>query len=151
MNYWLLKSEPDVYSIDDLKRDKNTIWDNIRNYRARNIMRDEMKPGDLFLYYYSMSGNNGVIGVGKILEVNLPDKSALDKNSEYFDPKATPEKNPWVAIKVGFVRKFKRLVTLEEIKKDKRFADMILVKIARLSVQPVTEKEFKLIESLSEK
>jgi predicted RNA-binding protein with PUA-like domain len=117
MNYWLLKSEPDVYSIDDLKKDKTTIWDNIRNYRARNIMRDEMKPGDLFLFYYSMSGHNGVIGVGKILKVNLPDDSALDKKSEYFDPKATADKNPWVAVKVGFVKKFNRLVGLEEIKK----------------------------------
>ncbi|HTL39657.1 MAG TPA: EVE domain-containing protein [Methylomirabilota bacterium] len=153
MNYWLLKSEADVYSIDDLKRDKTTIWDNIRNYRARNIMRTEMKPGDLFLFYYSMgkNGSNGVAGIGKILSVNLPDMSALDKQSEYFDPKASREKNPWVAIKVGFVTKFKYLVPLDVIKDEPKLKNMVLLKIARLSVQPVKREEFDLIRSLGSK
>src|SRR5258705_13544869 len=96
MNYWLLKSEPESYSIDDLKKDKVTIWNNIRNYRARNIMRDEMKRGDLFLFYHSMADPNAVVGIGEILETNLPDLSALNKRDEYFDAKATKEKNPWV-------------------------------------------------------
>ncbi len=151
MNYWLLKSEPDSYSIDDLKKDKVTIWNNIRNYRARNIMRDEMKKGDLFFFYHSMAKSNGVVGIGKIVEPNLPDDSALDKKDEYYDPKATKENNPWVAVKVQFVSKFKRAVTLEEIKKDKRLNDMILVKIARLSVQPVSKNEFELIQQLGNK
>jgi predicted RNA-binding protein with PUA-like domain len=150
MNYWLMKSEPESYSIDDLKRDKTTIWNSIRNYRARNIMRDEMKAGDLFLFYYSMSDPNGIIGIGKIVEPGLPDDTALDKNDDYYDPKATKEKNPWVAPKVGFVSKFARMLTLDEIKKDKRFRNMILFKIPRLSVQPVTRQEFEAIKKLSE-
>ena len=148
MNYWLLKSEPDVYSIDDLKRDQVTIWDNIRNYRARNIMRDEMRPNDQFLFYYSMSGNNGVAGIGKIIKPNIPDQSALDKKSGYYDPKATKQKNPWVAVKVGFVSKFSRLVTLAEIKKNPKLKNMILLKISRLSVQPVTGLEFEAIKAI---
>lgn len=150
MNYWLLKSEADVYSIDDLKKDKSTVWDNIRNYRARNIMRDEMKPGDLFLFYYSMGKNNtnGVAGVGKIVKPNLPDESALNKKSEYFDPKATKDKNPWVAVKVEFVSKFKHIVSLDEIKNNPKLKDMTLLKIARLSVQPVTKAEFEIIEKM---
>ena len=143
-----MKSEPESYSIDDLKRDKTTTWNSIRNYRARNVMRDEMKPGDLFLFYYSMSDPSGVIGVGKIIDNNLPDETALDKNDDYYDAKATKQKNPWVAPKVGFVSKFKRMVTLDEIKKDKRFKDMILLKISRLSVQPVSKEHFELIKKL---
>ncbi len=148
MKYWLLKSEPESYSIDDFKKDKVTIWDNIRNYRARNIMRDEMKPGDLFFFYHSMAKDNGVAGIGKVVGVNLPDLSALDKKSEYFDPKATKDKNPWVSVKVKFVSKFKRPVTLDEIKKNPKLKNMVLLKIAMLSVQPVREGEFKIIKDL---
>ncbi len=151
MNYFLLKSEADSYSIDDFKKDKSTVWTGIRNYRARNIMRDEMRPGDLFLFYHSMGTDNGVVGVGKVIKNDLPDELALDKKSEYFDPKASKDKNPWYAPKLQFVKKLKRAVTLDEIKKDKRFADMVLLKIARLSVQPVSKKHFDLILELSEK
>lgn len=150
MKYWLLKSEPESYSIDDLKRDKNTVWTSIRNYRARNIMRDEMKAGDLFLFYHS-GDSKGVVGIGEIIRANLPDVTALDKNDDYFDPKATKEKNPWIAPKVAFVSKFKHMVTLAEIKQDKRFKDMILLKIPRLSVQPVTKEQFEIIIKLGNK
>jgi predicted RNA-binding protein with PUA-like domain len=150
MQYFLLKSEPESYSIDDLKRDKSTLWENIRNYRARNIMRDEMKPGDLFLFYYSMADPTGVAGIGKIVKVGMPDASALDKQSEYYDPKATKEKNPWVAPEVAFVSTFKRFVPVAEIKKHKYLKNMILFKIPRLSVQPVTKKEFEIIKKLGE-
>lgn len=150
MKYWLMKTEPESYSIDDLLLDKTTIWNSIRNYRARNIMRDEMKPGDLFLFYHS-GEQKGVVGVGKILEPNLPDITALDKNDDYFDPKATKDKNPWVAPKVGFVSKSKRMVTLQEIKQHQELGDMILLKIPRLSVQPVTKEEFQLILKLGSK
>lgn len=149
--YWLLKSEPESYSIDDLKKDKRTLWENIRNYRARNIMRDEMKPGDLFLFYYSMSNPSGVAGVGKITRVGLPDNSALDKKSEYFDPKATKDKNPWVAPEVSFVEKFRNFVTVDRLKKQKSLQNMTLFKIARLSVQPVTKQEFETICKLAKK
>lgn len=144
-----MKSEPESYSIDDFKRDKNTIWTSIRNYRARNIMRDEMKPGDRFIFYHSMAKDNGAAGIGEIVQNNLPDKTALDKKDEYFDPKATIEKNPWIAPKVKFIKKFARTVSLDEIKKDKRFKDMILLKIPRLSVQPVSKEHFELIQTLA--
>ncbi|MBX4186730.1 MAG: EVE domain-containing protein [Candidatus Doudnabacteria bacterium] len=151
MKYWLLKSEPESYSIDDLKKDKITIWDNIRNYRARNIMRDEMKAGDLFLFYHSMVKPSGIVGIGKILNTNIPDESALDKKSDYYDKKATKDKNPWVAIQVKFVSKFARMVTTDELKKDKKFKDMILFKIPRLSVQPVSKEHFEAIVKISTK
>jgi len=148
MNYWLIKSEPESYSIDDLKKDKSTTWNNIRNYRARNIMRDEMKRGDLVLFYHSMSEPNGIVGIAKVVKTGLPDETALDKNDDYYDPKATKDKNPWVAPRIAFVSKFKRMVTLDEIKKNKVLKDMILLKIARLSVQPVTKPEFEQIKKL---
>lgn len=140
-----MKSEPSEYSIDDLKKNKTSIWDCVRNYRARNIMRDEMASQDLFLFYHSVSNPNGIVGIGKIVESNIPDPSALNKKSHYYDPKATSEKNPWVILKVGFIKKFKRMVTLQEIKEDKRFKDMILLKISRLSVQPVSKEHFDII------
>jgi len=149
MNYFLMKSEPESYSIEDFQKDKVTIWNSIRNYRARNVMRDEMKPGDLFLFYYSMSDPTGVIGIGKILQNDLPDETALDKKDDYYDPKATKAKNPWIAPKVQFVKRFKRIVTLDEIKKDKRLKNMVLLKTPRLSVQPVTKSEFELITQKS--
>ncbi len=149
MQYFLLKSEPGSYSVDDFAKDKTVLWENIRNYRARNIMRDEMKPGDLILFYHSMAKQTGVAGVGNVTQIGLPDNSALDKKSEYFDPKASKDKNPWFAPKIAFVKKFKKVVTLEEIKKDKRLKNMILFKIPRLSVQPVTKQEFEIINKLS--
>src|SRR4051812_18852306 len=103
MKYWLLKSEPESYSIDDLKMDKATLWENIRNYRARNIMRDEMRSGDLFLFYNSMAKEKGVVGIGKIVATGFADASALDKKGEYYDPKASKESNPWVAPKIAFI------------------------------------------------
>ena len=111
-------------------------------------MRDEMKRGDLVLFYHSMSDPNGIVGIAKVIETGLPDETALDKNDDYYDPKATKDKNPWVAPRVAFVSKFKRMVTLDEIKKDKTLKNMILLKIARLSVQPVTKPEFEQIKKL---
>lgn len=151
MNYFLMKSEPDSYSIEDLKKDKTTIWTGIRNYRARNVIRDEMKPGDLFLFYYSMSDPLGVAGIGKVITNDEQDITALDKNNEFFDPKATKNSNPWLAPKVSFHKKFKRLVTLDEIKKNPKLKNMVLLKIPRLSVQPVTQSEFNEILKLASK
>ena len=149
MNYSLMKSEPESYSIDDFQRDKITVWNSVRNYRARNVIRDEMRPGDLFLFYHSMGKPNGVVGIGKIVANNLPDLTALDKKDEYFDPKASASNNPWLAPKVQFVKKFNRMVTLDEIKKEKRLKDMVLLKISRLSVQPVAKQHFDLIVKMA--
>jgi predicted RNA-binding protein with PUA-like domain len=150
MKYFLLKSEPDSYSIDDFKKDKVTIWEGVRNYRARNIIRDEMAPGDLFFFYHSMDKNNGVVGIGEIVDNKIADIAALDKKNYYYDPKVTKDKNPWFSPKVKFVSKFKRAVSLDEIKKNKKLQNMVLVKIARLSVQPVTKQEFEVIKKLGE-
>ncbi len=132
MKYFLLKSEPESYSIDDFQKDKLTIWTGIRNYRARNVIRD-MKKGDLFLFYHSSTEPTGVVGIGKVVDAGLPDKTS----------KENP--NPWLAPKVQFVKKLKNIVTLDQIKKDKRLKDMVLVKIGRLSVQPVTKQQYETI------
>lgn len=142
-NYWLMKSEAEMYSIDDFKKDKSTLWTEVRNYQARNIMRDSMSVGDYFLFYHSNSNPSGVYGIGKILEKGLSDPTALDKKSEYYDPKATPKNNPWATVKVGFVYKFPKEISLAQIKANKRLSKMVVVQPgSRLSVQPVKEEEF---------
>ncbi len=148
-NYWLMKNEPETFSIDDLKREKKTIWDGIRNYQARNYMR-EMRPGDLMLFYHSSADPSGVAGVGKILAKSMPDESQFNKKSDYYDPKATKAKPIWDAIAVGFVKKLPRIVTLTELKEDTRFKDMKVVqKGNRLSITPVSEAHFQAILELS--
>lgn len=147
--YWLLKSEPSAYAIDDLKRDGTTIWEGVRNYQARNFMRDEMRVGDLFLFYHSNTDPTGVAGIGKIAEVGVPDPSALDSKSEYYDPKATKEKNPWITVRVQFVKKLPKLISLETIKQHAVLKKMLVAqKGIRLSVQPVTSEAFETIIAL---
>lgn len=147
--YWLLKSEPGSYSIDDLKRDRVTTWDGVRNYQARNFMRDDMQSGDLFLFYHSSAEPSGIVGVGKIVSRGLPDLSALDKKSKYYDPKATKDNPIWNTIKVRFIKKFKTIISLEELKKNPKLKKMLVIQRGqRLSVQPVTKEEFETIISL---
>jgi predicted RNA-binding protein with PUA-like domain len=144
--YWLLKSEPSAYSIDDFKRDGTTIWEGVRNYQARNFMRDEMSVGDLFLFYHSNTESTGVVGVGEIAAVGVVDPSALDPKSDYFDPKATKDKNVWITVRVAFVKKLPEIITLEKIKQDIVLKKMMVAqKGIRLSVQPVTPEAFKSI------
>jgi predicted RNA-binding protein with PUA-like domain len=145
MQYWLMKNEPECYSLDDLKRDGSYVWDGVRNYQARNLMK-EMKEGDLVLYYYSNSDPSGVAGVAKVVKTAYPDPSQFNKKSEYFDPKATSETPRWLAVDVAFVSKFKEVLSLQELKTDPFFADMVVIKKGvRLSVQPVSPKHFKRI------
>ncbi len=147
--YWLLKSEPSAYSIDDFKRDGTTIWEGVRNYQARNFMRDDMRTGDLFLFYHSNTDPTGVAGIGKIVEVGVPDPSALDAKSDYFDPKATSEKNSWITVRVQFMKKLPALVSLETIKEHTTLKKMLVAqKGIRLSVQPVTSEAFETILAL---
>jgi predicted RNA-binding protein with PUA-like domain len=142
--FWLLKSEPSAYSIDDFKRDKKTIWEGVRNYQARNLMRDQMAVGDLFLFYHSNCEETGVVGVGTIAKTKVPDPSALDSSGEYFDPKATKEKNPWVTVEVAFKRRLPKILLLSEIKNDPVLKKMMVAqKGSRLSVQPVTKEAFE--------
>lgn len=149
MNYWLMKSEPDVFSIDNLKTKKKSGWDGVRNYQARNFMRDDMKLNDLVLFYHSSCEVPGVAGLAKVSKTSHPDPSQFDAKSEYYDPKATKEAPRWFMVEVEFVEKFDHVVTLTEIKNTKGLDKMPLVqKGSRLSINPVTEQEFKIIKNL---
>jgi predicted RNA-binding protein with PUA-like domain len=147
-HHWLVKSEPSVYSIDDLRRDKRTAWNGVRNYQARNHMR-AMKKGDLVLFYHSSSDPTGVAGVAKVVKEAYPDPTQFDRKSEYHDPKSAKDDPRWWLVDVGFVARFANPVPLAVIKADKRLADMVLVNNSRLSVQPVTEKEFDRVMEIS--
>jgi predicted RNA-binding protein with PUA-like domain len=148
-NYWLMKTEPEVYSIDDLKRDGFTPWSGVRNYQARNYMRDSMKVGDLVLFYHSSTEPAGVAGIGRISRTAYPDATALESNSEYYDPKASPQNPIWFNVDVAFVKKFRHFVSLDEIRALPALKDMLVLKRGmRLSIQPVEAIHFKRIESL---
>lgn len=144
--YWLIKSEPYVYSIDDLEKDEKTHWHGVRNYQARNYMRDGMHIGDLVLFYHSNTEPSGVAGTAAVVKEAYPDLSALDPKSEYFDPKATEENPIWCMVDVAFKEKFPRVIPLEELKSDKNLKGMMLIeKGRRPSVQPVLEKHYNII------
>lgn len=151
--YWLMKSEPDVYSIDDLVAEKNktTQWEGIRNYQARNFMRDDMRIGDLILFYHSNAKPPGVVGTAKVVKESYVDHFAFDKNSKYFDPKSKKDNPRWFMVDVKLVKKFKEIVGLPEIKDTKSLSDMVLVNNSRLSVQPVAKKEYDTILKMADK
>ena len=143
--FWLMKSEPNSYSIDDLKRDKSTLWEGVRNYQARNLMK-EMKVGDDVLFYHSSVEPPAVVGLAEVSSLAEPDPTQFDTGDSHYDPKALPADPIWQCVRVKFKEKFARPVTLPELKTRKELKDMMLLrKGSRLSVQPVTEKEFKLI------
>lgn len=151
-NYWLMKSEPESYSIDQFKSDKKTLWTGVRNYQARNYMVDAMKPGDVFFFYHSNAEPPGIVGIGKILKVNQPDPTGWDPKSEYFDPKASPDRPIWFCAEVGFEEKWKTPLTLAELKAEKALAKMALLqKGSRLSVQPVSKAEYDHIMKMKAK
>ncbi len=150
MKYWLIKSEEGCYSIDDFKKDKKVSWEEIRNYQARNYMVRDMSVGDLAFFYHSMGNPTGVAGIAKVSSKPHPDLSQFDKKSEYFDPKSKIENPTWQCVDFSFVEKFPRIVSLEEIKKDKNLSGIVVAaKGSRLSIQPVSEKHFKRIVELS--
>ena len=147
--YWLMKTEPDEFSIRDLKERKTEAWNGVRNYTARNHMRDLMSVGDEVLFYHSSVVPPGVAGLATVARAAYPDPTALDPKSDYHDPKATPDKNPWVMVDVGFKREFPRLVTLEEMRKTPGLEGMMVLKKGMmLSVQPVTREEFAIVAKL---
>ncbi|UOF02596.1 EVE domain-containing protein [Bdellovibrio reynosensis] len=149
MNHWLMKSEPDVFSIDQLAKDKTTWWEGVRNYQARNYMMNDMKVGDLVLFYHSNAEPSGVAGIAKVSKVAEPDKLQFDKKSEYFDEKATKDKPRWFCVEVQFVSKFKHIVSLQDLRENPKLADMmVLAKGSRLSVQPVEKKHFDIVSKL---
>lgn len=150
MKYWLVKSEPGSYSIDDLKRDKKTMWDGVRNYQVRNFMRDEMKIGDQVLFYHSNATPTAIVGLAEVCSKPLPDPTAFDRNDSHFDSKSKKEQPTWILVKLKFIRKFERPITLDELKSNPKFKDMVLTqKGSRLSVQPVGKAHFEEILSLS--
>ncbi|MFY7993248.1 MAG: EVE domain-containing protein [Bacteriovoracaceae bacterium] len=151
MKYWIMKSEPDVFSFSDLKkRPKQTEhWDGVRNYQARNYMRDEMKTGDLVLFYHSNAEVIGAAGVAQVTKEAYPDHTQFDPKSDYYDPKSTKENPRWFMVNVTFNKDFKRVVSLDEMKTHKELKEMrLLQKGNRLSVMPVTREEFEFIVKL---
>jgi predicted RNA-binding protein with PUA-like domain len=150
IRHWLMKSEPDVFSIDDLQRLGKTAWEGVRNYTARNSMRDDMKIGDLVIFYHSSVEPAGAVGLARVCSAPYPDPTQFDDKSEYFDPKSTREAPRWILVDVEFVEKWGRMVTLAELKADKALKDMLVVqKGQRLSVQAVADKHFERVLKLA--
>ena len=151
MAFWLMKSEPDVYGIDDLAAGpgKTDHWDGVRNYQARNFMRDQMKKGDKVFFYHSNCKQPGIVGIARVVREGYPDHTAFDPKEKYYDPKSDPARPRWYMVDIKFERKFRRTITLEELKQHKKLADMpLLRKGNRLSVMPVGEKEWEYILKL---
>lgn len=147
MNYWLIKSEPDCFSIDDLKKKGVEPWSGVRNFQARNYMRDGMKVGDLALFYHSSTNPTGVYGIAKVASKPHPDVTAKDPKDEHYEPKAE-----WVCVDMKFVKKLPKPVTLDEIKKDPKLRGILVAKTGqRLSIMPVEEKHFKRIVEMGGK
>lgn len=144
--YWLMKSEPDVFSIDDLKREKKTSWENVRNYQARNYMTQGMKLGDRALYYHSNAEPSGIAGVCEIVKLAYPDPTQFDPKSEYYDEGATKEAPRWFMVDVGFVERFDEVLSLDAMKANPALEGMlVLQKGTRLSITPVTEAHFEAV------
>lgn len=145
MRYWLMKSEPEAFSIDDLKNCPNStdFWDGVRNYQARNMMRDQMKPGDLAFFYHSNCKVPGIVGVMEVVSEPYADRTALDPDSKYHDPKATEDNPRWFAVDLQFKEKFDGVISLESLKNNPALSEMRLVKKGnRLSVMPVEPEEW---------
>ena len=149
MKYWLMKSEPDAFSIDDLARAGSEPWSGVRNYQARNFMK-EMKVGDGVLFYHSSTAVPGIVGLAEVVSGVYPDPTQFDKKSEYFDAKSTREEPRWALVDVGFKRKFEQIVSLEQLKAaaERLEGFALLQRGSRLSVMPVTAGQWKTILSL---
>jgi len=154
MKYWLMKSEPETFSLQALRERPGQVtpWDGVRNYQARNFMRDEMQPGDRVLFYHSNCNPPGVAGLAEVASEPYDDKTALDPKSDYYDEKSTKEKNRWQLVDIRFVEEFPRLISLQELKENPKLAEMrILQKGNRLSITPVTKGEFNEICRMGQK
>ena len=153
MNHWLMKSEPDVFSIDDLRASpgRRTYWDGVRNYQARNFMRDQMKRGDLVFFYHSNCAEPGISGIATVSREGYPDHTAFDPRDKHYDPKSDPDNPRWYMVDIKYKRKLKRVIPLSELRE---FADGQLKNLAllrrgnRLSITPVGAKEWKFVLSL---
>lgn len=149
MNYWLMKSEPSAYSIADLERDKETLWDGVRNYQARNFLR-EMEVGDLAFFYHSNTSPPGIVGLMRISKTGIDDPSQFDCTSDYYDPKSTPENPRWQTVMVEFVQAFPTLISLDRLKQTFSPEELWVVRQGnRLSVMPVPEPVAEKILSMA--
>lgn len=149
VRYWLFKSEPGSYSYDDLVRDGLAEWDGVRNFQARNFLRDEIKSGDRVLFYHSNSNPSSVIGTAIVVKDGYPDYTAWDTNSDHPDPKSTPDNPIWYMVDIKAVEYFDTMVTLKQIRDEPTLSDMVLLrKGSRLSVQPVTEHQYHTISNI---
>lgn len=138
MNYWLIKSEPDVYGIADLKRDRRTIWDGVRNYQARNFLR-EMQSGDRIFYYHSSTKPPGIVGLAEVTEVGINDPTQFDSTSKYYDPKSLPINPRWQTVAIKFDQMFAEIITLESLRQMFTPEELLVVRQGnRLSVMPVS-------------
>jgi len=150
MNYWLMKSEPSEYGIDDLRRDGRTSWGGVRNYQVRNMFRDDFARDDLAFFYHSSCAEPGIVGVMTVLGPAHADPTQFERKSDYFDPKSRPDSPTWLAVDVRFKSKFSRPLSLETLRTHPELADMqILRRGNRLSVTPVTEAEARCILALA--
>ncbi len=146
--YWLMKSEPDTYSIDDLERDQVNMWEGCRNYTVRNFMRDQMEVGDLAFFYHSNADPTGIVGVMRIARTAYPDPTQFDPASDYHDPKSPPENPRWLAVDVEFIEKWDQPLTLKEIKADPELSGMLVAQRGqRLSIMPVTATEWSSVKA----
>lgn len=146
-----MKSEPEAYSIGDLRRDGSTFWNGVRNYQARNFMRDGMRPGDMVLFYHSSTEVPGVAGIARVSRAGYPDHTARDPQGEYYDPRASDEDPRWYMVDIEFVEAFPEVVPLDTLRRTPGLEEMPLVNRSRLSVQPVTPEEFRIILGLARK
>lgn len=151
MNYWLMKSEPSAFGINDLidMPDQTDHWDGVRNYQARNMMRDDMKLGDQIFFYHSNCSVPGIVGIMEVVKEGYPDHTAFDPDCTYFDPKSDPDKPRWIMVDVKFVKQFDRTITLKELKEKPELEDLALVRRGnRLSIMPVSEQQWAFILNL---
>jgi len=149
VKYWLVKTEPESYSIDDLVRDRKTEWTAVRNYQARNFLK-EMAIGDLVLFYHSNAEPTGVVGIAEVSRTAQPDPTQFDSKSEYFDPKATKDAPRWFCPTLKFIEKFKGVIVLDKLRTINGLEGMILLKKgSRLSVQPVSAGEYRILLKLA--
>jgi predicted RNA-binding protein with PUA-like domain len=145
MNYWLMKSEPETYSVEVWRKDKKTLWTGVRNYQARNFMTQEMKQGDGVLFYHSNAEPSGVAGLGRVSsDGSVPDPTQFDKKSDFYDPKASKDKPIWGCVEVSWLESFARVVSLQDLRANPKLTELgVLKKGSRLSILPVTTKDFK--------
>ena len=149
-HYWLFKSEPNAYSIDDLARDGSTHWDGVRNYQARNMLRDDIQAGDRVLFYHSNAKPMAVFGTAKVVQSGYPDHTAFDPQDHHYDPKSDPDTPTWFMVDIELIQKLPNSLRRDELRDDETTSGMMLLQRgSRLSVQPVTETEWKAIHRLA--